>query len=266
MQAVFSPTKFEEVPMRNTIAAAAAALLATTVAGAAADLLMKAPPAPYFTWDGFYLGVNAGYSWGSNSWSFQGVPESGTIGASNFNPNTNHVLGGVQAGANYQLGSWVVGIEADVSALGAKGSDNGTLSVSGVTAPGIITTATSQLDWLALFTGRLGYAWDRTLLYVKGGVAAGDTKDNFSLFSSGPGTPLFIDFGTKDNMLVGGTIGAGIEYAFAPHWTAKIEYNYVDLGKNSENFNTLVTGTSLTFREDIDHTVSIVKFGANYRF
>jgi len=63
--------------MRNTIAAAAAALLATTVAGAAADMSMplKAPPIPYFTWDGFYLGVNAGYGWGDNQWTSQGIIE-----------------------------------------------------------------------------------------------------------------------------------------------------------------------------------------------
>jgi outer membrane immunogenic protein len=60
--------------------------------------------------------------------------------------------------------------------------------------------------------------------------------------------------------------GAGIEYAFAPHWTAKIEYNYVDLGKNTENFNVIASPATLTFREDIEHTVNILKFGVNYRF
>jgi len=92
-------------------------------------------------------------------------------------------------------------------------------------------------------------------------------KDNFSLFAAGaPGT--FIDFGTKTNVLVGGTIGAGIEYAFAPHWTAKIEYNYVDLGSNTENFNIVTGGVggTLTFREDIEHKINILKFGANYKF
>jgi outer membrane immunogenic protein len=251
--------------MRNTIATAAAVLLATTVAGAAADMTMplKAPPVPYFTWDGFYLGVNVGYAWGTNDWTSQGLAELGGVTVTDMKASTNNVLGGVQAGANYQFGSWVMGIEADLSALGAKGSAPGAVFVGGVPA-GIATTGTSQLDWLALFTGRLGYAWGNALLYVKGGVAAGETKDNFSVFA--PAGPTFIDFGTKNNLMVGGTIGGGIEYAFLPHWSAKIEYNYVDLGKNSENFNFTTGAASLTFREDIHHTANIIKFGTNYRF
>jgi outer membrane immunogenic protein len=256
-------TQFEEIPMRNTIAGAAAVLLATTVAGAAADLMpLKAPPVPYFTWDGFYLGVNVGYGWSENQWTSQGILELPGAGTSNFDPKTNHVLGGVQAGANYQFGTWVAGFEADVMALGARESASGNVFVGGVAVPGITATATTDVDWLALFTGRLGWAWDRALLYVKGGVAAGQTKDNFNL--SAPGA--FIDFGTKTNVLVGGTIGAGIEYAFAPHWTAKIEYNWVDLGSNTENFNVIAGGASLTSREEIEHKISILKFGANYKF
>jgi outer membrane immunogenic protein len=247
------------------IAAAISVLLATTVVGSAADLLpLKTAPAPsVFTWDGFYLGVSVGDAWGSNSWTSGGVFETPAISTGNANPSFNHVLGGVQGGANYQIGSWVAGIEADVSALGAKGSD--TATVSGIGLPGVFTTADSQIDWLALFTGRLGYAWDRALFYAKGGVAAGDTKDSFALFSH-TGIPAFLDFGTKTNLMVGWTVGGGIEYAFAPRWTAKIEYDYVDLGTNSENFNILSSGATVTFREDINHTANIVKFGANYRF
>jgi outer membrane immunogenic protein len=209
--------------------------------------------------------VNVGGGWTSNQWNSQGVWEAPGISVTNFDPSTSHVLGGVQAGANYQFGPWVAGIEADAMALGAKSTANGNVFVGGVAAPGITAIGNSQVDWLALFTGRLGWAWDRALLYVKGGVAAGQTKDNFDLFAVGaPG--IFLDFGTKTNVMVGGTIGAGIEYAFAPHWSAKIEYNYVDLGKNTDNFNVLAGAATLTFREDIQHTINIVKFGANYRF
>jgi outer membrane immunogenic protein len=177
-------------------------------------------------------------------------------------PSAVSAIDDVQAGANYQMGSWVVGVEADVSALGAKGSDTGTVISAGV--PGIFTSSNSQIDWLALFTGRLGYAWDRALFYAKGGVAAGDTRDNLALSSTG--IPAFLDLGTKTNLMVGWTVGGGVEYAFAPRRTAKIEYNYVDLGTNSENFNVIVAPATLTLRENIDHTANIVKFGANYRF
>jgi outer membrane immunogenic protein len=182
-------------------------------------------------------------------------------------PKSDGLLGGVQAGANYQSASWVFGVEADWAFMRGKGSFDGTLSspASGALTAGI--AGTSQIEWLALFTGRAGYAFDRSLLYVKGGVAAASFKDNFALFTNM--TPAaFIDFGTKNNTLVGWTIGGGYEYAFAPHWSAKVEYNYVDLGTTSEKFNVFTTGGggSVTASEDIHHKIQIIKVGANYRF
>ncbi|WP_197033564.1 outer membrane protein [Bradyrhizobium sp. URHD0069] len=242
------------------------------VSGAsAADLPAKSRPyveAQVFSWSGFYLGLHAGYGWGSNNWNLVGVLESPTIIGNPLKPKTDGVLGGVQAGANYQLASWVFGIEADLAVMHGKGSSDGTLLQAGGAPIGITSTATSQIEWLALFTGRAGYAFDRTLFYAKGGVAAAETKDSFNLLQMAP-TPQFIDFGSKNNTQVGWTIGGGIEHAFAPNWSAKIEYNYIDLGTSSENFNVLIAGapsTTLTFRQDIEHTLQIVKVGANYRF
>ena len=148
----------------------------------------------------------------------------------------------------------------------AKGSSDGTLFQARVPGPGITTTATSQIEWLALFTGRAGYAFDRTLFYVKGGIAAAETKDNFTMSLATLLPPQFIDFGTKNNTQVGWTIGGGIEHAFAPNWSAKIEYNYVDLGSTSEKFNFVSGFSSLTFRENIEHKLQIVKVGGNYKF
>lgn len=239
------------------------------VSGAsAADMPVKsrsyveAPQA--FSWSGFYLGLHAGYGWGSNNWNFRGLVEDPTVTATSLNPKTNGVLGGFQAGANYQLASWVFGIEADLAFMHAKGSSDGTVFAGGVPTT-LTTTATSQIEWLATFTGRAGYAFDRTLFYVKGGIAAAETKDNFTLSSPSVFGPQFFDLGTKNNTQVGWTIGGGIEHAFAPNWSAKIEYNYVDLGTTSENFNVFGLD-SLTFRQDIEHKLQIVKVGANYRF
>jgi outer membrane immunogenic protein len=241
------------------------------VSGAsAADMPVKSRPyaeAQVFSWSGFYLGLHAGYGWGSNNWNSRGVVEdpTGLITVGPLKPKTDGVLGGLQAGANYQLASWVFGIEADLAVMHAKGSSDGTFVQAG-SGLGITTTATSQIQWLALFTGRAGYAFDRTLFYVKGGVAAAETKDNLSLLQFTSTPPLFLDFGTKNNTQVGWTIGGGIEHAFAPNWSAKIEYNYVDLGTTSENFNIFVAASSLTIRQDIEHKLQIVKVGANYRF
>jgi outer membrane immunogenic protein len=261
-----------EAILKNSklIVCAAVAISAMLGIGAAsaADLPLKSPsyvaPTPVFTWSGFYAGVHGGYGWGSNNWNSRGIFEAPTFIVSSVSPKTNSVLGGVQAGANYQIASWVLGIEADWAFLHGQGSSDGTLSSPGLPITDT-ATGTSQIEWLATFTGRAGYAWDRSLFYVKGGVAAAGYKDNFVL--STPATPpVFIDFGTKGNTLVGWTVGAGFEYAFAPHWSAKVEYNYADLGTASERFNTFATNSSITAMEDIHHTLQIVKVGASYRF
>jgi outer membrane immunogenic protein len=97
---------------------------------------------------------------------------------------------------------------------------------------------------------------------VKGGVAAAEYKDNLVLTAPG----LALDFGTKTNTLVGWAVGAGWEYAFAPNWSAKIEYNYLDFGTTTENFNVIAAPATLTLPQDIHHTLQLVKLGANYRF
>jgi outer membrane immunogenic protein len=236
----------------------------------AADMPVKAggyfPPPQAFSWSGFYLGLHAGYNWSSNNWGTSIAFEQPSITASPFSPKTNGVLGGVQAGANYQLGSWVVGMEADWAFAHGKGSANGVLIQGGAPAPSIFATATSQIDWVATFAGRAGYAFDLALFYAKGGVAAAEFKDNFAIASTPPNTPSFIDFGTKTNIQVGWVAGGGVEYAFAPNWSGKIEYNYIDLGKSREIFNVFVNTATLTFPEDIHHKLQIVKVGANYRF
>jgi outer membrane immunogenic protein len=251
--------------VKNTIAAAAALWLAAARASSAADLAPTAPPAvgaEIFSWSGFYFGLHAGYGSGTTPWTQRGFVEFPAFIVSNQNPKPAGALGGVQAGANYQVASWVFGVEADVSIMHVKGSDDALLIEPD--AVNAITTATSQLEWLALFTGRTGYAWDRALFYVKGGVAAGRTTDNLVFTQTVAATEL-LDFGTKDNIQVGGTIGAGIEYALAPHWSTKVEYDYVDLGKTSEHFGLFTGAASLTIREDIEHRFHIVKVGANYR-
>lgn len=229
----------------------------------AADLPTKAPYGvtdTVFSWSGIYVGLHAGYSWGSNRWTSGGVLEDPTIAVSPISPTTNSALGGVQAGANYQAGNWVVGFEWDFAALGHKGSAAGTLTTVGVILP---TTATSKIDWLTQFTGRAGFALDRTLLYVKGGVAAGEAKDGFSLVSP---IPLFLDFGTKSNLLTGWVGGAGVEHFFGPNWSGKIEYDYIDLGNTTETFSSAIAGGTITVRQTIEHKLQIVKVGANYKF
>jgi outer membrane immunogenic protein len=221
-------------------AVAALSLLATTFSAQAADI-----PRPvykgvrsvvaYYNWTGFYLGINAGYGWGSSTWDFAGLIPVGPISTS-----PKGWMIGLTLGYNYQVGSFVFGLEGDVDWSNVKGSS----------ACGAFSCETSN-EWLTTFRGRLGYAIDRFLPYVTGGLAYGQVKASST-------DPLFP--GTTSRQL-GWTAGVGLEYAFLGNWTAKIEYLYVDLGRFDCGLScSIVAPDNVTFREHM------VRAGINYKF
>jgi len=232
-----------------SIAAALALLSGTQVS--AADLPpppLYAPP-PVFSWTGFYLGINGGYGFGQSSWT---DPFNGSTG--NF--NTSGFLIGGTVGANYQIGSFVIGLEGDADWNDANGT---TFSVVGgcAPAPGFVGGCTTQSDWLATIRGRAGFAWDRILFYGTGGVAFGDVQAAAGGFPFASGTQT------------GWTVGAGIEWAFAPNWTGKVEYLYVDLGNFSCPFascGAINAAGTLTSPSTVTFTENIIRAGINYKF
>jgi len=183
----------------------------------AADLgrpppLKAAPLAPVFTWTGFYLGVHGGYGWSTSD----GLDLKGGFG-------------GGQVGYNYQINNFVLGIEGDIAWADISETDTF----------GLIS-ATLKIDTLASLRGRLGVAFGNTLLYGTGGGGWGNFKASVSV-------PGFAISGSQWES--GWTAGAGVEYAFAPNWSAKVEY--------------------LHYGFDIDSTtvgVDTIKAGINYRF
>jgi outer membrane immunogenic protein len=138
-----------------------------------------------------------------------------------------------------QTGNWVWGIEADLDASWIKGTET---TVCGT--PGCET----RNDWLGTARGRIGYAFDRWMLYATGGGAFGDVK-----MTPGAGTS------ETDNRF-GWTAGAGVEWAFMGAWSAKLEYLYVDLG--TANCSATTCGAST----DVDFKTNLVRVGVNYRF
>jgi outer membrane immunogenic protein len=125
----------------------------------------------------------------------------------------------------------------------------------------------TKVDWTADVAGRVGFTWDRALIYAKGGVAWAHSDYNTSL-------PLLADIGSSipnsldfSDTRVGGLFGAGVEYAFLPNWSAKIEYDFMDFGTKTYN-NTLFSspGLVVTANSSIREVISTVKFGVNYRF
>jgi outer membrane immunogenic protein len=196
----------------------AAAYVGATIGSAqSADLSTKplrpAAPAAYtpraINWTGFYAGAHIGGAWSNASWT---DPISGL---SNNLSNVG-VLGGGQAGVNYQFDSVVFGVEGDFSAT--------SLRPSGTDAAGFVHGTDTY--WTSTVTARLGYAIDRALFFAKGGVAFADERDTVT-------SPLGVSSSTGTTAQVGWTAGGGLEYALDHSWSAKIEYDYLGFGSQS---------------------------------
>src|SRR5262249_25638146 len=189
------------------------------VAAAKKSISVKAPPVPRaYSWTGFYVGghVAAGFSY--HDWTLR-------EGAS-AEAGDAAMVGG-QVGYNYQIGKWVLGVEGDAAW--------GNLKDESVCAGGINACWTRQ-NWLATVTGRVGYAFDRALFYVKGGAAF--TRADY--FKTAP-IPSILDErggGRRDGWIT----GAGMEYALWNNWTMRLEYDYLDFGSRTIALNNIATG------------------------
>jgi outer membrane immunogenic protein len=226
---------------------AGALVLAAGGQALAADLPQPGPPppatyykapVPVFTWTGIYVGINGGYAFGDSNWTDPVLGPTGSFSTDGF------LVGGT-IGGNYQWGQFVLGIEAD----GDWQNLNGTTFNN---CPGGCTT---QSDWLATVRGRAGYAFDRFLVYGTGGVAFGDLQAAAGVlpFSSSTQT--------------GWTAGGGVEFAFTPNLTGKVEYLYVDLGSQSCAVANCAGGTFATPAvTTVPLTENIVRAGINYKF
>ena len=215
----------------------------SVVSASAADLrpVYKAPayldPAPIFSWTGFYIGAHAGYGWSRLSGS-------GTFGTGSA--DLKGFLAGGQIGYNYQFGQYVVGIEGEYSWADVEHEEAlfaGTLSVKN--------------DYFITAAARLGYAFDRFLVYGKLGGAW--TRDKWDA-NDGLGGTATGNFNRN-----GWLFGVGAEYALTNNWSAKLEYNYLRFPSISPTLMT-TGGLVVTGAGDIKLDTHIVKAGINYRF
>ena len=275
-----------------------AAYVALAVAGAvsaqAADLpTRKEAPAPVFvpplfTWTGFYAGVNAGGVWSSggnasttvlaNGFSIgtiSGVPATlaDVFPGSNFGSSQSGFIGGGQAGYNYQWGSWVFGVETDFdgTTLSRSRSVIGPTFVEPFFGLNDFFTANGsvKLDWLGSTRGRVGYAWDRLLIYGTGGVAYGGASSHLDVFDAVDGFGFSSSGGSSTR--TGWTAGGGVEYAFTNNWIIGAEYLYYDLGSRHLNIVPNVAasdffGAAVFSQTKIDFTGSSIRARLSYKF
>jgi outer membrane immunogenic protein len=216
---------------------------------AARPVYTKAPPmiAAAYDWSGFYIGANGG--WGSSHNSWDATTAAGTFIAGEGSHNSTGGTVGGQAGYRWQASQFVFGLEAQGNWADFSGSNISTLTGG---------QNRSRLDAFGLFTGQVGYAWNNALLYVKGGAAV--TDSHFDILTPG-GTFLA---GTGDQTRWGGTVGVGVEYAFAPNWSAGVEYDHLFIGNQNLAFTT-PAGAAFGF-DNIRQDVDLVTARLNYRW
>ena len=178
-----------------------------------------------YSWTGFYIGAHAGYGFGNVDPKLAGAP------LDSF--DINGFVGGVHAGYNYQMNQFVLGVEADADLTSIHGS---------TFDPVLGATDKLSVPWQGSVRGRLGYAWDRFLLYGTGGVAFADAKLA----------------GGNSKGLVGWTLGAGVEYAFTDSLSGRVEYRYSDFQRAT------FTAPAGPIRSKFDESQVLV--GISYKF
>ena len=271
--------------MMKTVLMSAIALGAMAVAATAADMPARGSavaPAPYvapvFTWTGFYLGVNAGAAWHSNdncpgyydyTWSSGIIASRVSAFAPACNSDDTAFTAGFQGGFNWQMGAVVFGLEGDVNWIGNDNKHGfGAYAYNGKY---YTLDASPRSTMLGSLRGRLGWSFDRALLYMTGGAAFRNSTngDSISVYSAASNGTLLATYATNsDRSNVGWSLGGGLEWAFTNNVSLKIEYLHSQFDRGN---NLFVTSTSsynaYAFRNDNStDSIDVVRFGINYRF
>lgn len=257
-------------------------------------------PVSSFSWTGVYIGGHIGGGWQVTSVDdpLSLIVPNGTNTTVSATPirdfNPSGLLGGAQAGWNYQIAHLVIGSEISISRADLKGGRSDALSVNGTCCgpPEITTTILetrtwgNKTSWLGTATTRFGYAWDRWLAYTKGGIAA--SHNRYDLLDSqsfaGTGNNFAASGGSVNSQTgadtrIGWTVGAGLEWSLSSNWSAMMEYNYMDFGSKPvatfgtiSGFCTGACGGPFAFANStlgvtpIELRIQMVRFGLNYRF
>jgi outer membrane immunogenic protein len=249
---------------------------AATAADVGVSVSPAGPPPPWprtWDWNGFYGGINVGFSFGHDTdvWNFPTVAVSGTN-----SKNVTGPLGGIQAGWNWHIAFFLVGIEADIDGAGQRGKQtfNSPFTV-GPTTGTISVPDTDKINWIGTIRGRAGFTFDRVLIFGTGGLMwAAGTEDIDATATSGGSTVPFANPTHFTHSMIGWTAGGGAELAIANNWSVKAEYLFADLGTEKKTFATPAAFTTASppgvpagfANVSIRRTDNIVRVGLNYKF
>jgi outer membrane immunogenic protein len=238
--------------MKKIFLASVAAIALVGGRAEAADFPMRQVPfqnAPGIpdNWTGFYLGANGGPAWSHPCWT--SVPAVGAPLAEGCHNALGGVAGG-QAGFNWQLGPLVLGVEAQ--------GDWAWLGAGNVSQAFPANTNHTKVGALIDVTGRVGYIWGATLLYVKGGGAW--VRDSYNAAVTATGVVV----GSASETRSGWIAGIGAEWNLTRNWSVAVEYNHFDFGRTSVGFTT--PGGALFANERITQEIDLLTARINYRF
>jgi len=257
------------------------ALALTASAALAAEPLPPPPPPPIFTWTGPYIGGQIGYGWGPSSFDLIGFDPTKTnlnVFVIDNGNSPSGVIGGAHVGYLYQFNQWfVVGIEGSVDGTSLRA--NAQFFLPDFVGTNNILNAHVTSDIQGTLRGKLGFAWDRVLLYGTGGVAFGGFSGDLLLQQlTSAGVPFPIASRYFSNNSAGWTAGGGIEYAVLDNWWIFAEYRYTEFGSFSNplsNFFAPVNYFSTTSNKFGNAGVNnnnphlrenLVQVGFSYRF
>jgi outer membrane immunogenic protein len=264
--------------MSKRIFGTVAILIAGISSAHAADLPAQESTAPSgfgqpFNWTGPYVGVNAGFG-------FSGADQVHSDGQAA--PNIANIQGGArpglvdlqrrgamaggQIGYNYQYERYVAGIEADIDYTDFRDvRDIGTAQLN--TGLALRNRFRSDIDYIGTVRGRFGVTYDRALFYATGGMAYGRTQHKVTMFGPLPDQNLQFE-GGRIKTQIGYTVGGGVEYGITGHVSAKAEYLYYNLGRETVNVAVLPDGggAGTGYNSHFKDSGNIVRVGLNYKF
>jgi outer membrane immunogenic protein len=235
--------EIEIMRLRGILLASAAAILASSGMARAADAVVYEPAPeviPGFTWTGAYIGIQGGYGWTDLS------DDGDTLFEDNLPDDDDSIdldggFAGVYAGYNYQwTNNLVLGIEGDIN---KAWMDEDIDDFGG-------EPAEFEVDWFGSVRGRIGYAWDRTLLFATAGVAFASVDYNLVEFDV-----------SDDENFVGWTVGVGVEHAFTDNLLARAEYRYYDFGSETIGNPTFPSGVG-----EVELDMQTISIGLAYKF
>ena len=222
-------------------------------------------------WTGFYFGAHAGWADGESEWidadrdTFPNTtPDTEPAHKIGLN-RPSGFIGGGQVGYNFQFGSFVVGAEGEFSYADVHGRDLDYLE-------SVSNDFQTHNDWVGTAALRAGFAWKKFMIYAKGGGAFPHFSYSLKHYvptgrdDAGMQEFFHIDTFHTDEVRPCPLVGGGLEYALTCHWSTKLEYTHLFLGRDAIDGTMIDDGVPEHETFDIAAHQDTVRFGLNYKF